>query len=195
MGRSRSTLILLVVALAFGGYLYFVDSKQPIADENAKEKVFAYEADKINALELKSSSGATTGLRKDGGGTWTIVQPAAAPADRNSVSDVVSSLANLEEDRVVEENASDLKVYGLAEPRIDVTFHVEGEKEPKKVLFGDKNPTGVGIYAKLPTSNRVFLVANSLDATLNKSPFDFRDKTALKIEQDKVNSIELASNA
>jgi Domain of unknown function (DUF4340) len=195
MGRSRSTLILLVVALAFGGYLYFVDSKQPIADENAKKKVFAYEADKINALEVKSSSGATTGLRKDASGTWTIVQPAAAPADRNSVSDVVSSLANLEEDRVVEENASDLKVYGLAEPRIDVTFHVEGETEPKKVVFGDKNPTGVGIYAKLPATNRVFLVSNSLDATLNKSPFDFRDKTALKIEQDKVNSIELASNA
>ncbi len=195
MGRSRSTLILLVVALAFGGYLYFIDSKQPIADENAKQKVFAYEADKINALEVKSSGGATTGLRKDAAGTWTIVQPAAAPADRNSVSDVVSSLANLEEDRVVEENASDLKVYGLAEPRIDVTFHVEGEKEPKKVLFGDKNPTGVGIYAKLPTSNRVFLVSNSLDATLNKSTFDFRDKTALKIEQDKVNSIELASSA
>ncbi len=195
MGRSRSTLILLVVALAFGGYLYFIDSKQPIADENAKQKVFAYEADKINALEVKSSGGATTGLRKDAAGTWTIVQPAAAPADRNSVSDVVSSLANLEEDRVVEENASDLKVYGLAEPRIDVTFHVEGEKEPKKVLFGDKNPTGVGIYAKLPTSNRVFLVSNSLDATLDKSTFDFRDKTALKIEQDKVNSIELASSA
>jgi hypothetical protein len=41
----------------------------------------------------------------------------------------------------------------------------------------------------------VFLVSNSLDATLDKSTFDFRDKTALKIEQDKVNSIELASSA
>ena len=41
--------------------------------------------------------------------TWTIVQPAEAPADRNSVSDVVTNLANLEEQRVVDENAADLK--------------------------------------------------------------------------------------
>jgi hypothetical protein len=195
MGRSGSTLILLVLALAFGAYLYFVDSKRPTDAENAKKKVFSYEADKIGQLEVKSSGGDLTALRKDTGGVWTIVQPAEAPADRTSVSDIVNSLANLEEDRVVEENASDLKPYGLAEPRIDVTFHVEGEKEPKHIVFGDKNPTGVGLYARLPVNNRVFLVSNSLDATLNKSPFDLRDKTALKFEQEKVVSIELASNA
>src|SRR5687767_14484130 len=118
MGRSGSTLILLVVALAFGAYLYFVDSKRPVDTENAKKKVFSYETDKIGQLEVKSSSGDVTALRKDTGGAWTIVRPAEAPADRNSVSDIVNSLANLEEDRVVEENATDLKAYGLAEPRI-----------------------------------------------------------------------------
>jgi hypothetical protein len=70
---------------------------------------------------------------------------------------------------------------------------VDGEKEPKRVLFGDKNPTSMGIYAKLPGDNRVFLVSNTLETTLNKSAFDFRDKTALKFEQEKVTSIELAS--
>ena len=195
MGRSRSTLILLVIALAFGGYLYFVDSKRPVADENAKTKVFSYEADKINQLEVKSSTGEVTALRKDGGGTWAVVQPSQGPADRNSVSDIVSNLASLEEQRVVEDNAADLKPYGLAEPRIDVTFHVDGDKTPKRIVFGDKSPTGMGLYAKLPAGNRVFLVSNSLDATLNKSAFDFRDKSALKFEQDKVTSVELASGA
>jgi Domain of unknown function (DUF4340) len=194
MGRGRSTLILLVLALGFGGYLYFIDSKRPVSDENAKKKVFSYEADKINQLQVKSGSGEVTALRKDANGTWSIVQPAQAPADRNSVSDVVTNLANLEEDRVVDENASDLKAYGLAEPRIDVTFHVEGDKEPKRILVGDKNPTNMGLYAKLPSNNRVFLVGNTLDTTLNKSTFDFRDKAALKFEQDKVTSIDLTSS-
>ena len=36
MGRGRSTLVLLLVALGFGGYLYFVDSKRPVTDANAK---------------------------------------------------------------------------------------------------------------------------------------------------------------
>ena len=193
MGRSGSTLILIVAALGLGGYLYFVDSKRPVEDANAKPKVFAYDGEKINQLQIKSDSGEVTALRKDTGGGWTIVAPAQSAADRNSVTDVVTSLATLEETRVVEENASDLSVYGLAEPRIDVTFHVEGDKDPKRVVFGDKNPTGQGLYAKLAGNNRVFLVSNSLDGTLNKSSFDFRDKTALKFDQEKVDSIELAS--
>lgn len=194
MSRSRSTLILLIVALGFGGYLYFIDSKRPIADENAKKKVFSYEADKINQLQVKAGSGDVTTLKKDAG-EWTIVQPTQALADRNSVSDIITNLANLEEDRVVDENASDLKAYGLAEPRIDVTFHVEGDKEPKRILLGDKTPTNTGLYAKLPSDNRVFLVASTLDTTLNKSTFDFRDKAAVKFEQDKVTSIDLASGS
>jgi hypothetical protein len=195
MGRGRSTLILLVLALALGGYLYFVDSKRPVDEANAKTKVFTYDTGKINELQVKSAAGEVTSLRKGANDTWSITAPVEAPADRTNVSDVVTNLANLEEERVVEENASDLRAYGLAEPRIDVTFHIEGEKEPKRVLLGDKTPTNSGVYAKLPATNRVFLVSSTLDTSLNKSTFDFRDKAALKFEQDKINSIELASAA
>ena len=193
MGRSGSTLILLVIALGLGGYLYFVESERPVADENAKAKVFTYDAAKINQVQIKSSGGEVTALRKGANDTWTIVQPVEAPADRNNVSEVVTNLANLEEQRVVDENAADLKAYGLAEPRIDVTFHVDGDKEPKRILFGEKTPASSGIYAKLPSNSRVFLVATAIETATDKSPFDFRDKTALAFDQSKVTSLELAS--
>lgn len=195
MGRTGSTLILLVLALGLGGYLYFVESERPVADENAKTKVFTYDAAKINQVQIKSSSGEVTALRKGAGDTWTIVTPVEAPADRNTVSDVVTNLANLEEQRVVDENPADLKTYGLAEPRLDVTFHVEGEKEPKRVLFGEKTPASSGIYAKLHSSNRVFLVGATIETAVDKSTFDFRDKSALAFDQAQVTSLELASSA
>ena len=195
MGRTGSTLILLVVALGLGGYLYFVESERPVADENAKTKVFNYDSTKINQLQIKSSAGEVTALRKGANDVWTIVQPANAPADRNAVSDVVTNLANLEEQRVVDENAADLKAYGLAEPAVDVTFHVDGEKEPKRILLGDKTPANSGTYAKLPSSNRIFLVASALETAADKSTFDLRDKAALPFDQTSVTSIELASSA
>ena len=195
MGRGRSTLILFVLAVALGGYLYFVESKRTVPDENAKTKVFTSDAAKINQLQVKTPTGEVTGLRKGTNDTWTIVQPVEAPADRNGVSDIVTNLANLEEQREVDPNAADLKPYGLADPRVDVTFHLEGEKEPKRILLGDKTPGGTGVYAKLPAGNRVFLVEASLDTTLNKSTFDFRDKTALAFDEGKVTSLELASAA
>ncbi len=194
MGRGRSTLILLVVALGLGGYLYFVESERPVQEENAKKKVFTYETDKITEVQVKSSSG-TTALRKGGDGSWTIVQPVQAPADRNSVNDIITNLANLEEEREVDPNAADLKAYGLAEPAVDVTFQVEGDKEPKRILVGDKTPSSSHVYAKLPATNRVFLVGTSLQTAADRSTFDFRDKAALTFDQTKVQSLELASTA
>jgi hypothetical protein len=192
MGRGRSTLILLVAALGLGGYLYFVESERPLQDENAKKKVFASEADKITQLQIKSSAGEVTALRK-ANDAWTIVQPVQAPADRNGASDIAATLANLEEEREVDPNAADLKPYGLAEPRVDITFHVDGDKEPKRILLGDKTPAGTAVYAKLPASNRVFLVSTSLQTSSDKSPFDFRDKSALAFDQTTVQSVDLVS--
>ena len=136
-----------------------------------------------------------TALRKGANDTWTIVQPVEASADRNTVSDVVTNLSKLEEQRVVDENAADLKAYGLAEPRVDVTFQVEGDKEPKRILLGEKTPANTAVYAKLPSSNRVFLVDTAVEAAVDKPTFDFRDKNALTFDQTKVTSLELASAA
>ena len=193
MGRIGSTLILLVIALGLGGYLYFVESERPVADPDAKKQVFTYDAAKINQVQIKSSGGEVTALRKGADDTWTIVQPVNAPGDRNSISDVVTNLSKLEEQRVVDENAADLKAYGLAEPRIDVTFQVDGDKEPKRILLGEKTPSSSGTYAKLPSVNRVFLVDISVETALDKPTFDFRDKSALAFDQAKVTSLELAS--
>ncbi len=194
MGRGRSTLILLVVALSLGGYLYFVESERPIQDDNAKTKVFTYETDKITEVQVKSGSG-TTALRKGADGSWTIVQPVQATADRNSVNDIITNLANLEEEREVDPNAADLKAYGLAEPAIDITFQVEGDKEPKRILVGDKTPSSSHVYAKLPATSRVFLVGTALQTAADRSTFDFRDKAALTFDQTTVQSLELASAA
>ena len=60
MGRAGSTLILLVIALGLGGYLYFIESERPVPDENAKPKVFTYDAAKINQVQIKSSGGEVT---------------------------------------------------------------------------------------------------------------------------------------
>jgi hypothetical protein len=193
MGRIGSTLILLVVALGLGGYLYFVESERPIANPDAKKPVFTYDAAKINQVQIKSSSGEVTALRKGANDTWAIVKPVDAPADRSSIGDVVTNLSKLEEQRLVDENAADLKAYGLAEPRVDVTFHVDGEKEPKRILLGEKTPSSSGTYAKLPSGNRVFLVDIAVEAAVDKPTFDFRDKSALAFDQAKVTSLELAS--
>ncbi|MGH9411131.1 MAG: DUF4340 domain-containing protein, partial [Vicinamibacterales bacterium] len=116
--------------------------------------------------------------------------PAPAPADQAEISGITSNLASLSLDRVIDEKPSDLKQYGLNPARVEVSFKDGGSHA---LLIGNKTPTGTDLYAKLPDKPRVFLIPSYLDATFNKSPFDLRDKSVLKVEQDKVDHIDIAT--
>jgi Domain of unknown function (DUF4340) len=188
MKGLRSFLVLLVVAAAVGGYLYY-DSKREPGDGKKQEKVFAgVLSDKIERVTVKSATGDQTTVEKQGT-AWQVTQPAAAAADEAEISGITSNLASLEVQRVVDEQATDLKQYGLDPARIEVTFKFAGKDQ--KLLIGQKTPTGSDIYAKVPDKPRVFLVASYLESTFNKGSFDLRDKTILKIDREKVDRMEI----
>ena len=194
MRGVRSFLILLVVALGFGAYLYFVEAKREPSSEEKLPKVFAVEAEKIDELTVKSESGTTTTVRKTGN-EWKVVEPAgsAANADGQEVSGIATNLMNLEEQRLIEENPADLGAFGLATPRIAITFKADGKEQT--LLVGSKTPTGGDLYAKVADKPRVFLIASYLESTLNRTTFDLRDKTALKVEAAKVDSLDVTTPA
>jgi hypothetical protein len=190
MKGLRSFLALLVVAAALGGFLYY-DSKKEPADTNKQEKVFAdVQADKIDQITVKSASGDRTTVQKQGSG-WQLAQPVAMAADEAEVSGLASNLSSLEVQRVIDEQASDFKQYGLDPAHVEVAFKAGGKDHT--LLLGAKTPTGSDMYARVPDKPRVFLVSSYLDATFNKSAFDLRDKTILKIDRDKVGRVEIAA--
>src|SRR5262245_16418080 len=188
MRGMRSFLVLLVVAAALGGYLYY-DSKRPSDEGPKREKVFAdLQSDKIDQVTVKAAHGDRTTVRKQGDG-WQITQPAAVAADAGEISGITSNLASLEVQRVVDEKPADLKQYGLDPPHIEVAFTSGGAE--RTVLFGGKSPTGADLYAKLPDKPRVFLVPSYVESNFNKSTFDLRDKTILKVDRDKLDHVEI----
>src|SRR5262245_30113976 len=155
MKGVRSFLVLLVVAAALSGYLYY-DSKRPADEGTKQEKVFAdLQSDKIDQVTVKAAAGDRTTVQKQGRG-WQITQPAAVAADSGETSGITSNLASMEVQRVVDEKPTDLKQYGLEPPRIEVAFKSGGTE--RTVLLGAKSPTGSDLYAKLPDKPRVFLV-------------------------------------
>ena len=183
MKGFRSFLVLLVIAAGLGGFVYY-DSKREPANPSKQEKVFAgLEAGTIEQVTITSASGDTTTAQKQGS-AWQLTAPAAAPADEAELSGITSNLASLDVQRVVDERATDFKEYGLEPARINVAFKAAGKEQA--LLLGNKTPTGGDMYARLPGAPRVFLVSSFLEATFNKSTFDLRDKTILKIDRDKV---------
>jgi hypothetical protein len=188
MRGVRSFLVLLVVAAALGGFLYY-DSKREPADEKKQEKVYpGIVSDKLERVTVKSAAGEETSVEKQGA-AWQVTQPAPAAADEAELSGITSNLASLEVQRVIDEQPTDLKQYGLDPARIQVGFTFAGKEQ--KLLLGQKTPTGSDLYAKTPDKPRVFLVSSHLEQTFNKSSFDLRDKTILKIDREKVDRVEI----
>ena len=195
MRGARSLIVLLVIAAGFGAYLYFVEMKRdPLDSGEKRDKVFAVEADKIDEITVKAESGDRTTLKKNGS-DWQIVAPAdkAAAADATEASGISTNLSTLEQQRVIGENAPNLADFALDKPRIEVSFKSGGQEQTLQI--GSKTPTGNDLYAKLAGQPKVFLIASYLESTFNRSTFDLRDKTAIKVDTQQVDSLEVTTDA
>jgi uncharacterized protein DUF4340 len=195
MRGLKSTIALVVVLAGLGAYIYFVTWKQPPGGDTGKkqEKVFAsLESDKIEELQVSSASGESTSLKKDNG-AWQMTQPVAVKADDSEVSAITSALSSIEVTRVIDENPANLTDYGLANPRVLLNFKASGDKDFRKLLIGEKSPTGSDLFAKRNDEKRVFLIPAFQEPTFNKSAFDLREKTLLKFDRDKVDGIDITA--
>jgi hypothetical protein len=199
MNRGRNTAILAILAAALGAYLFFVERNReaPAAEapDSPRGKVFdKLDAAKIEEIQIAASSGETTTLRKVDN-AWRVTAPIATAADQAEASGAASNLATADVQRVVDEKPKDIAAFGLAKPRITITFRAAGDKTPRTLLLGDKNPTGSDLYAKLPDSPRVFLVSAYLEGTFDKGAFGFRDKRILTFDREKVDKLDVAAGA
>lgn len=194
MRGFRSLTIITVVLLSLGAYIYFIESERPASyEEEAKDKVFAVDSDSIREIKIRSESGETTSIEKGETGTpWKLTAPLEATADSAEVTSIVTNLASLEIQRVVDESPEDLSLFGLTNPRITVAYKSEDD-DFTILLIGEKTPTGTDLYAKLPEEKRVFLISGFLETTFNRTPFHLRDKTILEIDTQAVDRLEVSS--
>jgi hypothetical protein len=188
MRGVRSFIVLLLIAIPLGWYAYRESKKGPVDDSPKHDKLFTVETDTIDEIQIKSEGGERTTLRKKGA-EWEIVQPSAAPSDAAAVSGITSNLASVEIQRIIDENPPDLKEFGLAEPRVEVSFKSGGQE--RRLQIGQKTPSGSDVYAKLADQKRVFLLPAHVESTFNRGTFDLRDKSVLKLDREKVDAFEV----
>jgi hypothetical protein len=186
MRGLMSTVVLGLILVGLGAYIFFVESKNPAPGTTQNDKVFAVESGQVNEVRLTSAGQTSVLVKKDAG--WQLTEPETADADTTEASSLATNISSMEETRVVDENAADLAPYGLAEPRLKIAFKAEGDKSGE-VHLGDKTPTQSDVYAMKPGTKKVFLVSSYLETTFDKKPFDLRDKRVVKFERDKVDTL------
>jgi len=191
MRGLKSTIALLVVLAGLGAYVYFVASKAE--DTTSKnERLFpGVVSDNIDELTVKSESGDVTTLKKQDN-KWTITAPVSTRGSDLDASGITSGLSGLEVTRVVDENPTDVKDYGLDAPQMEVTFKSTAGKPSGKLLIGKKTSTGGNLYARKDGDKRVVLIGEFNETTFNKSTFDLRDKAIMTFDRSKVDGFDVA---
>jgi Domain of unknown function (DUF4340) len=193
--KIRGLLVAVIVLAALTGTLYWSNHHKPsetaAVASDVSPKILALQEADINGIAIKKKDADQIVLKKDGN-DWRITAPQSFAADQSVVSGVVSALANLDSQRLVEDHASDLNPYGLSDPSLAVSV-TEKNNKSQQVLLGDATPTGNGVYARLQGDPRVFTLASFNKTSLDKGLNDLRDKRLITADADKISRIELTS--
>ncbi|MCD6336108.1 MAG: DUF4340 domain-containing protein [Candidatus Latescibacteria bacterium] len=188
----KTTIIVAILAIALGAYVYFYEIKggeeRQQAEQEAK-KIFLFEDDQVKGLTLVHS-GVEIVLARAEDGVWKITAPIETEADQGAVDALVRNLKNAETDRVVADSTADLALFGLDDPKVKVSLLLE-KASTDTLCIGDKSPTGSYVFANRNGSREVFTTSSSLLTNVQKELFDLRDKRVLAFEKDEVKKFEL----
>jgi hypothetical protein len=194
--KLRSLIVAIVVLLGLLGTHYWSGHRKNTEDASAKPDTSApilkLDDSAITRLEFKKKDAEPVVLAKNSSANWAITEPKPLGADQGTVSSIVSTLASLGSERVVEDHASDLKPFGLEPPAIEIDVTGKDNKQ-QKLLIGDETPTGSAYFAKLAADPRVYTMSSYNKTSLDKGLNDLRDKRLLTIDANKISRVELTA--
>jgi hypothetical protein len=177
------------VLAVLGGLVWYTKQHPKKVESTTPDapKILALGADQIEGIRLVRPGGEPIVLAKSGD-QWKITAPTPLPADQDAVKGLVTTLASLQSDRLVEQNPPDLTAFGLNEPKGEIDVTVQGGTV-NKVLFGIENPSGTSTYVKLAANPSVYTLLTSTKTNLDRSVNDLRDKRLLTFDREKVVAI------
>jgi hypothetical protein len=183
--------VALLILVGLGLYIGKYEWGQEVDPDGPKETILAVEKDTVVAVSIESAGGEAIRLAKIDG-SWRLTTPFDAPADGPAVDSILGSLETLEAEEVVVETTDDAAQFGLEPPARTVSVVLEGEDDPRRVEFGGTAPGGSAVYARTPSSPRIYTVASLVESSFDKKPFDLRDRDLLHVKRDDVRTLEVA---
>jgi hypothetical protein len=193
MKLYRNAIILVVVIALLGAGYYFISKNKKPADSTGDTstetiKVLDYTTDDITQVTLENSEGTFVIGKKDT--NWVLNSPTDFKADSSKLSSIAINATSVIADKVVEEDAKDLTIYGLDKP-IQVTLKLKKDGSEKTLQIGSMTPTKGGYYMKLKDSSKVYVVGTYTAEALLVKRLDMKDKTLYTLKSEDIISVSM----
>jgi hypothetical protein len=192
MKNLATSLILLLVVAAIGGWIYF-NERGPVSRTGATVLLRA-QPQRVSSIGIQAPGSAPLEMTRTKNG-WQVhrggTNSIAVPADDSMIDEVLRSTQLLQSGAVTTEtNAEKLKEFGLDTPRGTLTI------DNAKIEFGDKarfDPTKVYARVIAQGAPQIALLPASLAEFVTR-PFDaWRDKAPLRVPVQDVTTLKIRS--
>jgi uncharacterized protein DUF4340 len=192
----RTTLVLLILAAALGGYVWFFGPGEPPDPNKAQETaVFdeKFEAKDVQKLDITMPEGKVT-LERAGDSKWTLASPPGARADKLQADAVAETLSKLMATRKLDE-PKNLGAFGLEKPGLKLDVQLQGKPAARTLLLGEKTVDSTSVYAKRADAAAVYLIPTTLQTQVSKKVDEWRDKALASVEFNAVTGVEVEREA
>ncbi len=178
--------ILVILAI-----LYFVlNSPNGKDNEKPKEvakKLFLLKADEINTIEVNIENKKVICEKENG--KWQITFPKRFAVDIKTINSFIKGFINIRASKSF--TVKSINDFGLDKSK---DFYKIKTKDLKEYLIirGNKAPDGSSYYAKIDSSNKVYVLSQHDlgESGLSKSLKDFRDKDFLKLAENNIREVK-----
>lgn len=183
------TLLMAMLLVAGGAYVYIYELRQPEETETEQPLFPNLSQDKIDRVTISSSDESYALSREDG--KWTLSEPVKAPADESAVDGLTYALDSMVVRNTIDEGLDEaaLSAFGLSSPVLSAEFDTDGNKT--KIDFGKQHSFSGRRYARLNSSGPVLLVDESSFEALKKRSVDVRSKKIIDVNVDAVEELVL----
>ncbi|BAY97435.1 hypothetical protein NIES37_13770 [Tolypothrix tenuis PCC 7101] len=201
MKFSRTTLILILLALGLGSFVYFYEIRGETQREEVKEKkqqIFAFTADDVQSLKIATAklSLALERNPQDSPPKWLLKSPVSEPANDAIVSYLMDLLVKGKSDRTLSISPNQKGDFGLDNPQATINITLKNQQS-HQLLLGTTNFNRRLLYVQVDPSVKpdgnidVLLVSTDFENAVNrdisewKQPVVNNDKTPLPTPSSK----------
>jgi hypothetical protein len=192
--RTKVTLVLLFlnVALFFVIFQFERSWRTENVAREVRKRVLGSEAADIRSLNVESAAPGGSYSLERRGDEWFLTRPIAWRANSHAVGRIVSDLEFLEHDTsfsvpAVVKNGQSLADYGLAPPRMTVTFTSGGPDTTgsapvtTRIGIGEATKVGQRLYLLSPDGSRIHVVGRELAESLSVPLEQLRSESVFTI--------------
>lgn len=191
MSRYWPTILLLVVLVGLGGYLYLVEfpaKQQEEKQETAQKQLLPFRETAITGLSVTTAQGPLE-IRLTEPGKWSIMAPLRTEADTREVQALIRALVTATVSRTLEDQTTQLVAFGLEPPVTTITVTAGTQQETFSI--GDSGPLSNTLYVLRGSDRRILLTSLAPKDVVNKSLMTFRRKELLKFVQNDIERVRL----